>query len=123
PAAEVIEALTDDAFAPVADLPRYPLDGAERLQAHLRALTGTNLVVPPSELAIAGLSATDASAAEWAVMQQLKARLPDADVTLREHRLSWRRDPTLPGISLYGVLVTRRVGPFVLRREFAVPAR
>jgi hypothetical protein len=123
PMAEVIDALTDDAFAPVADLPRYPLDGAERLQAHLRALTGTNLVVSPSELAIAGQSATDASAAEWAVMQQLKARLPDADVTLREHRLSWRRDPTLPGISLYGVLATRRVGPFILRREFAVPAR
>ena len=123
PIAEVVDALTDDAFAPVADLPRYPLDGAERLQAHLRALTGTNLVVAPSELAIAGLSATDASAAEWAVMQQLKSRLPDADVTLREHRLSWRRDPTLPGISLYGVLATRRVGPFVLRREFAVPAR
>jgi hypothetical protein len=123
PVAEVIEALTDDAFAPVADIPRYPLDGAERLQAHLRALTGTNLVVSPSELAIAGVSATDASAAEWAVMQQLKARLPDADLTLREHRLSWRRDPTLPGISLYGVLATRRVGPFILRREFAVPAR
>jgi hypothetical protein len=123
PMAEVVDALTDDAFALVADLPRYPLDGAERLQAHLRALTGTNLVVPPSELSIAGLSATDASAAEWAVMQQLKARLPDADVTLREHRLSWRRDPTLPGISLYGVLATRRVGPFILRREFAVPAR
>ncbi len=72
---------------------------------------------------IAGLNAIDASRAEWTVMQQLKSRLPDADVTLREHRLSWRRDPTLPGISLYGVLVTRRVGPFILRREFAVPAR
>jgi hypothetical protein len=123
PIAEVIDAFTDDAFAPVADLPRYPLDGAERLQAHLRALTGTNLVVLPSELEVTGLNATDASAAEWAVMQQLRSRLPDADVTLREHRLSWRRDQTLPGISLYGVLATRRVGPFILRREFAVPAR
>ena len=123
PIAEVIDAFTDDAFAPVADLPRYPLDGAERLQAHLRALTGTNLVVLPSELEVTGLNATDASAAEWAVMQQLRSRLPDADVTLREHRLSWRRDQTLPGISLYGVLATRRVGPFILRREFAVPVR
>ncbi len=123
PIAEVIDALTDDAFATVADLPRYPFDGAERLQAHLRALTGTNVVVLPSELEIAGLKATDASAAEWTVIQQLKSRLPDADVTLREHRLSWRRDSTLPGLSLYGVLVTRRVGPFILRREFAVPAR
>lgn len=123
PLAEVIDALTYEAFATVADLPRYPLDGAEQLQQHLRALTGTNLVVVPSDLEIAGLNATDASAEEWAVMQQVKSRLPDADVTLREHRLSWRRDPALPGISLYGVLATRRVGPFILRREFAVPAR
>ena len=81
----------------MADVARYPLDGAERLQAHLRCITGrTNIVVPPSELEIVGLNAADASAAEWAVMQQLKSRLPDADVTLREHRLSWRRDPDAP---------------------------
>jgi len=124
PIAEVIDAFTDDAFATVIDVPRYPLDGVERLQAHLRSATGrSTIVVPASELEIVGLNATDASAADWAVMQQLKSRLPDADVTLREHRLSWRRDPTLPALSLYGVLVTRRVGPFVLRREFAVPER
>ena len=52
----MIDALTDDAFASVADIARYPLDGADRLQAHLRALTGrTNIVVPPSELEIVGL--------------------------------------------------------------------
>lgn len=124
PIAEVIDALTDDAFIAVADMPRYPLDGADRLQAYLRALTGrANISVSPSDLEINGLNATEASAVDWAVMQQLKSRLPDADVTLREHRLSWRRDPALPGLSLYGVLVTRRVGPFVLRREFAVPER
>ncbi len=124
PIEEVIDAFTDDAFASVADVARYPLDGAERLQAHLRSITGrTNIVVPPSELEIVGINAADASAAEWAVMQQLKSRLPDAEVTLREHRLSWRRDPALPSLSLHGVLVTRRAGPFVLRREFAVPER
>jgi hypothetical protein len=124
PIGEVIDALTDDAFTAVADIPRYPLDGADRLQAHLRALTGRrDIAVAPSDLEITGLNATEASATDWAVMQQLKSRLPDADVTLREHRLSWRRDPALPGLSLYGVLVTRRVGPFVLRREFAVPER
>ena len=69
------------------------------------------------------MPSSEATAAEWAVMQQLTSRLPDADVTLREHRLSWRRERTLPGISLFGALVTRRVGPFILRREFAVPAR
>jgi hypothetical protein len=124
PITEVVDALTDEAFATVADMPRYPLDGADRLQAHVRALTGrADIVVLPADLEIVGVNASEATAAEWAVMQQLQARLPDADVTLREHRLSWRRDRALPGISLFGALVTRRVGPFILRREFAVPAR
>lgn len=124
PLAEVIDALTDEAFATVADMPRYPLDGADRVQASLRTITGRpSLCVLPSELAITGTNATDATPAEWAVMQQIKARLPDATVTLREHQLSWRPEPALPSLSLFGVLVTRRVGPFVVRREFAVPAR
>jgi hypothetical protein len=124
PIEEVIDALADEAFASVADLPRYPLNGVERLQAHVRGLTGNPaIVVTPADLKIAGVDATDATAAEWTVMQQVKARIPDADVKLREHRLSWRRDPSLPALSLYGVLVTRRVGPFIVRREFAVPAR
>ena len=124
PIEEVIDALAEEAFASVADLARYPMDGAERLQAHVRGLTGNGAIcLTPTDLTIAGSDATDATAAEWAVMQQLKARLPDADVKLREHRLSWRRDPSLPGLSIYGVLATRRVGPFIVRREFAVPAR
>ncbi len=124
PLAEVIAALTDEAFASVNDLARYPLDGAERLQAHLRALTGrTDLTIAPSELRIVGLDATAATAAQWAMLRHLQSRLPDADVTLREHRLTWRREPTLPALSLHGVLATRQVGPFVLRREFAVPER
>ena len=124
PIEEVVDALADEAFASVADLPRYPLDGAERLQVHVRGLTGNPaVVVTPADLKIIGMDATEATAAEWAVMQQLKKRLPDADVKLREHRLSWRRDAALPELSIFGVLATRRVGPFIVRREFAVPAR
>lgn len=124
PVIEVIEALTEEAFATVDDLPRHPLDGAARLQAHLREVTGQHdLVVPKTELAIEGATVTDATAGEWAVMEVLKSRLPDADVVLREHRLSWRRDPTLPSLCVYGALAVRRVGPFILRREFAVPGR
>lgn len=124
PVAEVIDALAHEAFASVADVPRHPLDGAERLQRHLRAITGrSDLLVPSTELAIVGSDVAEATAAEWAVMHLLKSRLPDADVVLREHRLSWRRDPSLPSLCVYGVIATRRVGPFVLRREFAVPAR
>jgi hypothetical protein len=124
PVEEIIDALTDEAFATVADVPRYPLDGTARLEEHLRAVTGRpNTVVSAADLHVVGVDATAASAAQWAVIQQLESRLPDADVTLREHRLSWRRDPALPGLSAFGVLVTRQVGPFILRREFAVPER
>ena len=124
PLPEVIAALTDEAFACVNDVTPYPLDGADRLQAHLRALTGrTDLTVAPTELRIVGLDATAATAAQWAMVRHLKSRLPDADVTLREHRLTWRREPALPALSVYGVLATRQVGPFVLRREFAVSER
>ena len=40
PMEEAIEAITDQAFAAVADHPPYRADGAERLQAHLRAVPG-----------------------------------------------------------------------------------
>jgi len=56
-------------------------------------------------------------------VRHLKSMLPDAEVTLREHRLSWRRDSTQPSLTVFGALVTRQVGPFTLRREFAVPER
>ena len=124
PAAEAVEALTDEAFSALAEQPRYPLDGPDRLQAHLRVATGRgDLTVGAEQVAVMGADAKVATAAQWAVAQQLKAMLPDATVTLRAHRLSWRLDPTAPSLIVVGALVTRHVGPFTLRREFAVPER
>jgi hypothetical protein len=124
PVEEAIEALTQEAFAGLNGQPRYEPDGAARLQAYLRAATGrSDLVVGPADLQVVGSDASSATSGQWAVVRQLKAALPDADVKLREHRLSWRRDPTLPALTVYGALVTRQVGPFILRREFAVPER
>ena len=124
PVEEVIEALTEEAFAGLNGQPRYEMDGAARLQTHLRAAIGrADLVVGPADLQVAGVDATSATSGQWAVVRQLKAELPDADVTLREHRLSWRRDPAQPGLTVFGALVTRQVGPFIVRREFAVPER
>ena len=124
PVEEVIEALTEEAFSGLNGQPRYEMDGAARLQTHLRAAIGrADLVVGPADLQVAGVDATSATSGQWAVVRQLKAELPDADVTLREHRLSWRRDPAQPGLTVFGALVTRQVGPFIVRREFAVPER
>ena len=122
PESEVIAVLTDEAFAAVNDRPRYALDGLARLTEHLRHVTGrTDIVIPPAELVIEGSDAKAATPEQWTVIDALHRALPDAKVILREHRLSWRREPDLPALIVYGVLVTRRVGPFALRREFAVP--
>jgi hypothetical protein len=122
PLTEVIDALTDEAFAPTISVPAYQPDGAVRLQERLRALTGRmDIVVAPADLQVLGKDAAEASSAQWDVMEWLRMLVPDAEISLREHRLSSRRDATLPALSVFGVLVTRRVGPFILRREFAAP--
>jgi hypothetical protein len=124
PASEVIDALTDEAFAELAGRPRYALDGAAQLQEHLRRVTGrSDLAVAPADLQVMGTPATVATADQWAVVRELQDTMPDAEVVLRQHRLSWRRESALPSLTVYGVLVTRKVGPFTLRREFAVSAR
>lgn len=121
---EAIAALSDEAFAPLADQPRYPLDGAARLQDHLRTVTGRqNITIAPVDLRIVGEDAPSASAGQWEVIRRLQARVPTARVTLRAHHLSWRRDTTLPSLTVYGALVTMPIGPFIARREFAVPER
>lgn len=124
PMEEIVAAMTDEAFAIVGDVPLYTRDGADGLQARLRqSLASADLVVLPGDVAIVRTDAVKATSAQWAVVQKLQSALPDATVTLREHRLSWRRDPRAPGLTVYGVMVTRQVGPFTLRREFAAPAR
>jgi hypothetical protein len=35
--------------------------------------------------------------------------------------LAWKSDPQAPTVTVYGVLVTCKVGPFTLRREYAAP--
>jgi hypothetical protein len=122
PVDEVIQALTDDAFAVLKDQPRYEPTAAEGLQAYLRSLTGRpDLVVAPLDFEVKGAPAPSATAAQWAVMGRLQSLVPDAVVTLRDHRISWRREPHLPALVRRGARVERAVGPFTLRREFAVP--
>ena len=117
-----MNAISDQAFATAAHVPLYTRDGAERLQTHLRRSPQyADTTVTPADLAVAGSNAAKATAAQWALVQQLQSMFPDATVTLRVHRLTWKRDPQAPALPLFGVLVTRKVGPFSLRREYAAP--
>ena len=122
PMAEAIEAMTDEAFVVIGDRPRYLRDGAERLQAHLRQSPQyANAVVTTADLVVTSKNAAQATAVQWALVQELQAALPDATIVLRVHRLTWKHDPQAPTLTINGVLVTRKVGPFTLRREYAAP--
>jgi hypothetical protein len=60
-----------------------------------------------------------ATAAQWAAVQDIQRLLPDANVVLREHVLSSKRHQSA-ALIMFGVLVTKKHGPFVLRREYVV---
>jgi hypothetical protein len=119
---EAREAIADKMFEALRDWPRYVRNGTQVMQAHLRRYPEYNeAVITERDLAVSDDNATQASAGQWARAQEARALLPDATVTLRSHRLSWRGHPEAPAITLYGLLVVRTFGPIVIRREFAVP--
>jgi hypothetical protein len=121
PMEEAIEAITDHALSALADHRRYVRDGAERLQAHLRQLAEyAHVTVAANDVVVTGANAVKATAAQWAAAREIHTAAPDATVTLRFHKVALRRDPKAPTITIPGILVTRRVGPFTLRREYAV---
>lgn len=122
PMEEAIELMADEVFAALAHYPQYVRDGAERLQMRLREIPKyAAAVVTAADLVVTSKDATQATAAQWAVVQQLREAVPDATVTLRMHRLSWKNDPEAPTLTVFGVLVTRKVGPFAFRREYVAP--
>jgi len=122
PAAEVCEAMADEAFAALQDWPRYVRNGPNVMQAHVRRYPQfEDAVVTELNLAVTDSDAVTATAEQWARAQQARSLLPAATVTLRSHRLTWRGHPEVPSLTLSGLLVVQAVGPLVLRREYAVP--
>ena len=122
PMDEAIEAMTSHTFACLGDHPLYTRDGAASLQAHLRQFPRyATAAVAQADMAVASTNAVKATAAQWALVQELQAALPDATVTLRAHKLTWKKDSKAPALVLFGVLITQKVGPFALRREYAAP--
>ena len=122
PMKDAIEAIADQAFAAVGDLPVYKHDGAERLQAHLRQFPEfADVVVSPRDLVVTSSTAINATSEQWATVSALQAAMPEATITLRSHRLSWNRQQRAPSLTLTAVLVTQESGPFTLRREVAMP--
>lgn len=122
PLGEAIEAMADHVFTAAGARSPYMRDGAARLQAHLRQLPAwEEAIVTPADLLVTSTEAPTATQAQWALLQELRAALPDATVILRAHRLGWKRDPRAPTVMVYSAAAIQKIGLFTLRREYAVP--
>ena len=103
-------------------LPPYRRDGAARLQALLRTHAAyADAVVSPDTLQVATRELATASASQWAVLQQVRHAIPEAQVFLRERVLRWTADAKAPRLPLVTVLAVVKDGPVTLRRECLVP--
>ena len=119
PIEETIEAMTEYTFAALAARARYVADGAAQIQNGLNHLRPeTEPLVSTADLIVTSNNAETMTASQWAVVNEIQAMLPDATVVLRRHTVSWKKDRTITVGPCFGVLVTRRCGPFTLRREF-----
>ena len=120
---EVLEGMADEVFGVVGDKPRYVRDGVERLQCHLRQFPKySDVVITRADLLVVSANAEQATDEQWAFKEELQALVPEGALALRMHRLSWRGDSTSPSLMQFGVLLTCKVGPFTLRREYLAPA-
>ncbi len=122
PVDEAVEAMTDEVFDALADRPRYVHDGVARLQAFLRQFPDyASAVVTPLDLAAPGRRAISASRAQWALLQEMQAAVPDARAELHVRELIWRRDLKAPRLKFFTIVMTQKLGPVLLRREYAAP--
>ena len=72
----------------------------------------------PSDPAVPAASVT---AVQWGVVELIKAIVPDAEIVVRSHVIGWKQDPRVPPLIAIGVRVARKIGPFILKREYAAP--
>jgi hypothetical protein len=96
-------------------------DGVDLLQAHVRRIPEfRDAVVMPGELLVTSSDVSHMTAPQWALVNEYRALMPDATVTLRQHKICWKRDSRVMLPPVFSVAVTQRVEPFTLRREYAV---
>jgi hypothetical protein len=122
PFKEFVDALAEVTFRPLAHIPPYRTDGSERMQEQLRQLPGhADVVVTASDVSVVTRLLPTASATQWSLVTEIRDLIPGAQVQLRERSLAWTHDADAPKVRLVSALVTTRVGPVLLRREFHVP--
>ncbi len=122
PLEEAIETMTDHAFAALSDFSQYVADGVSRIQdavnSRMGGMGGSETTASPSDVIVTSSTAATMTASQWAAIAKIRSLVPDATVVLRIHDVSWKKDRTIAVGPFFGILVTQRVGPFTLRREY-----
>jgi hypothetical protein len=122
PAEEVISAIADQAFALLGDRPRYVGIDHAQLQTHVRNHPKhRKAVLFSSDAAVTVTNAASVTARQWKVVEEIKQIVPDAEIVIRSHVVGWKGDPNVPALTASGVRVTRKIGPFIVKREYTVP--
>jgi hypothetical protein len=118
---EVREAMTDEAFRALVDHPRYTHNGVERMRAHVEHwMNRKRPHVTERDFVVFGHPVRTVSHPQWALLQTIRAALPDAFVNLHVREFIWRRDPGVPRLTQLTLVVTKKIGPMLLRREYLV---
>ena len=121
PLEEVVEAMTDYAFAAIAERQRYVPDGVQRLQELLKERRTETRLISRDSVLVRSDTAETMTASQWALINEFRMLLPEATIALRSHNIASKTDASLSIGPFFGVLVTQRVGPFTIRREYAAP--
>lgn len=119
---EAVEAIADAEFAPLSKQPMYQRNGTAALEAYLHGFVEHREVVLNSpDLAVLSADSMVATPEQWRLLREISNCLPCSSARLRVHRLWCRRIGESPSLTVSTVLVTLRLGPLVLRREFSAP--
>ncbi len=122
PIEEVVHAIADQAFAVLDDRPRYVGIDHVRLQAHVRRISAhRHAVLTSGDIAVSITKAASVTAEQWKFVELIQKIVPDAEIVVRSHVVGWKKDPHVPALTAFGIRVTRKIGPFILKREFAAP--
>jgi hypothetical protein len=121
PPSEVKEAMTDEAFRALVDRPRYTHDGVEQMRAHVQQWTGRKRHhVTERDFVVFGHPVRTVANHQWTLLQGIRAAVPDAHAALHLREFIWRRDPGVPRLTQLTLVVTKKVGLVLLRREYLV---
>lgn len=122
PKSEWLAAAADCAFAALAGMPAYDSNGARTMQDFLRQVPAhASVVVTYADYRVVTKPLTTATPVQWEWMQYARRHVQDANVHLRERELIWNGDPRAPRHRTVTLLVTTKLGPLTLRREFTIP--